>query len=182
MRVYLLRTTEGEPSYEAVEADSLGAIQRLTRRPDPPTRPFDPVQDEGAFVHAVMCQGVSLQSFDHYAVRPGSVIRLLGWNDDPDDWPDPWGVEWEFRTPKPDPKVGNRVNTDQRLTVYGHDAYLAGASTTSGPVVHLPWSDFPTPPPGLTFHGVWTDEDTNDRHVRALDVGNAAHGWREWVT
>ena len=191
MRVYLLRTTGGDPDYERVEADSVGAVQRLTRAAEPPSRLFDPAQDEGAFVHAVMCQGVSLQTYDHYAIRPGSVLRLYGWNDDEEDardgraWPEPdhapWGVIWEFRKPKPDPAVGGRVNTVQRLTVYGADDFLAGETTTGGPVVHRPWSEWVDPPPGLTFHGCWTDDETNDRHLRALARGNAAHGWREWL-
>ena len=181
MRIYLLRTTSSDPAYEAVEAANVGAVQRLTRNPAPPSRHFDPALDEGAYIHAVMCQGVSLQSFDHYAIRPGRTVRLLGWNDDPKDWPQPWGVEWTFRTPKPDPKVGGQVNTDQSLTVYGRDEYLVGATTTAGPVEHRPWSDWQAPPPGLTFHGIWTSDEDNERHIRAVAIGNAAHGWREWA-
>lgn len=181
MRLYILRTTGGEPGYEAIEAQRVGDIQRIARAAETPSRRFDPAQDEGAYIHAIMCQGVSLQSFDHYAVRPGSRLRLLGWNDDPEDWAEPWGIEWEFRTPRRDPKVGGRTNTHQYLTVYGNDAFLAGETTTGGPVVHRPWSEWQTPPRGLTFHGVWTTDEENERHSAAIARGNAAHGWREWA-
>jgi hypothetical protein len=179
MRVYLLRTTGSDPAYEPLEAENNEAVRRLPRAEAEPRRPFDPAQDEGQFVHAVMCQGVSLQSMDHYAVKPGGgKVTLSGWNDDPEDHPAPWAVVWEFRTPKPSQRHGGRVDTEQFCTVYGNDDYYPHDTTSGGPVVHRPWSEFRVPPPGLTLHGVWTDDDLNDRHMRALREGNARFGWR----
>lgn len=152
--------------------------------------PKKPVPVTGAVLDALpgwyadLCiQGVQFTSWDHLAAQAISGgLRITAWNDDLEDFPvgTRHAQVWEFYELRPDPAVGGRTNTHQLLTVYAEDpalaAVFAGQTTTGGPVVVRPWSEFVAPASALTIHGVWMTDAQWEAHVAA----KRPRGWREW--
>ena len=117
---------------------------------------------------------------DHVAMEEvAGKLRVSQWNDDPDDYTAAQmrGLVYEFDTIYVDPALVDEVpedppegweaqdpnetyNTRQAVTVY------AGAE----------WANFPTPPAGITRHGIWMPDALLTAHRAFVPVG-----WRSWV-
>lgn len=189
MRIYLAWASSDPVGWEPLEVTKSQDIRSL---PDGgvPTRAFDPAIDgtQRLWLAAVNVQGVSILGFDHYgpSIDPTGRILVHAWNDDPSDWPDPWGVTWSFGNPRLDPSVGNVMNTDQLLTCWetnpGQAGYPLDASTTGGPVTFRPWSEFTEPgPANLVRHGIWiTDPVLWELHL--VRMTQTSPSWREYIT
>lgn len=214
-RIYIAWTKANPVGWEPYDIEKSVDVRKLPDKGEP-TAPFDPSAadaDDPGWVAGVNIQGVEIVGFDHYhpRINPTNplLIDIVCWNDDSADWPQPWGIIWSFANPRTDPRVGNRLNTEQYCAVYGNDAYLPGATTTGGPVTHDPWSSFVVPSDSnLNRHGIWVSSDCEscphaaDDHVggtgsacthddcagyaslwqRHMDTLRATqHGWREWI-
>lgn len=150
-----------------------------------PTRP----------ISGVNLQGVVFQSWDHLGVDWGAdpewgfAVRIGAWNDDVEDYPlngVPWGVEYHFGTPAPDPAYGGAINTRQRAVRYADDAVLHALTGTQWDTLALvwltdpnrrPWSEWQGFRANQTLDGVWVDDATN----LAQQAARSNRGWREWV-
>ena len=176
MRLYVQWATNPPTDWVPVNVTSYGKWRGLPTRPEP--RGGEPIDATPGYVHSVMCQGVSIQSMDHYHVRrAGSALVVTAWND-PEDWPPGtrWAQRWTFGKLRNDPRL-HVLNTNQRLTVYREgDTPDMGESTTGGPIEYKSWSDFVPPTDGVR-HGIWLPDDLNERHFKARSI----HGWREWA-
>jgi len=144
-------------------------------------------------ISAINVQGVVFQSWDHIGIdwtndpAWGLTVRMGGWNDDPDDFPAvPWGVEYEFGEPAPDPAFGGQINTRQRVARYADDATLVGLLGTDWDLLaqkwladpaRRQWSQWQGFRKNQTLDGVWVDDVTNAAHQAA----RSRHGWREWT-
>ena len=195
MHLYIQHALAHPTDWQRIEA---GEWKNLPAKPAPDGSEI--IDDTPGWVHAVNVQGVIFQR-DHIAVQPyRGGIRVTAWNDDPEDWSDDDmdAVVWTFDRPAHDPNIGT-VNTVQHLTVYAQGANAerwAQQSTTGGPVIVKPRSDFRLPPVNLIRHGVWlpspkpvTPASVNERHrgifpdddgVKAHRLARAEHGWEEW--
>lgn len=185
MRAFVQWSTDPPSGWEQVNVLSNQDWQRQPSRPEPVGG--ETLGAQKGYVHAVMCQGVTLMSMDHYALLPdGGSLKMYGWNDDPADWPDPWAVVWTFMLPTVDGRLRPpRINTRQFVDVYGtgHPYPTDGRlTTTGGPWVFHPWADFPEPRANLTRHGIWVPSDcencphTEDDHGRARTGDACVHG------
>ena len=187
MNVYLAWAAADPVGYEALDVTKSQDIRSLPNGGEP-TRAFDPAIDgnEKKWLVGVNVQGVDIIGFDHIGPSIGADGRILitAWNDDPADWPNPWGITWSFANPRIDPRVGV-MNTEQYLTIYetipGQSGYTAASSTTGGPVTVLPWADFIAPgPANLVRHGIWiTDPVLWELHL--VRMRQTRPGWREYI-
>jgi len=142
-------------------------VRKLPDKPEPVGG--EVIDAEPGWVAGVNVQGVSIIGFDHFHPRINPtdplLIDIVAWNDDPSDWPpgNRWAVIWSFANPRTDPRVGDRMNTEQYLTVYDEQARTPGwygESTTGGDVTYLPWSDFVVPADSrLNRHGIWVPSE-----------------------
>jgi hypothetical protein len=147
--------------------------------------PKRPVPSRGAgvssargWVNGLLCQGIVMRGFDHYAVEPitdpawGEGLRFTLWQDGPDfATGERWATVWELFDPAPDPAFGGAVNTRQRRTVYAE----ANAQHPDPDV--RPWAEFVPPAEEHVRHGVWLSDEAFAAHHRAAP----ARGWREWI-
>lgn len=136
------------------------------------------VDDQPGWVCALLCQGIVMRGFDHYAVEPvadpewGEGLRFTLWQDGPDFTDgERSAVVWELFDPAPDAAIGGRVNTRQQVCVY--------AEPDSDVLIpdRRPWSDFTPPPEAVTRHGAWMSADLFLAHHNAAPW----RGWREWI-
>lgn len=180
MLVYVQWAKAHPTDYDVYEIASMRDVRRLPRKGIPSGG--ETLDDNAGWLSDVVVQGVSFEGWDHASAdfpAPG-VLRVIVWNDDPVDYPDgPWAQVWDFHDPVPDARHG--VNTLQYLTVYTDVpaliAFWTGQSTTGGPVVVLPWADFPQPAANVTLHGIWVDDALYQQHLAV----RTRHGWREWI-
>jgi hypothetical protein len=190
--VYLSWARANPVGWEAHEVTKSQDIRSLPNKGEP-TAPFDPLApdaDDPGWLVGVNVQGVAIIGFDHIGPSIGTDGRILihAWNDDPVDWPDPWGITWSFANPRIDERVSGGMNTEQYLTVYdsllgqsGHEVGYYGKATTGGPVTYLPWADFVEPgPANLVRHGIWiTDPVLWELHL--VRMQQSSPGWREYI-
>lgn len=157
--------------------------KNLPKKPEPPAT--GAALDNTPGWYADLCvQGVQFTSYDHVSVVPiVGGVRVTGWNDDPDEYPvgQRHAQVWEFYDPRPDPRIGGITNTYQMLTVYAENAdyrtLWGQQTTTGGPVIARPWSEFVVPATGITIHGIWMTDAQWDAHLAAKRL----RGWQEWV-
>lgn len=190
MNVYLCWAMAHPVGYVPLDVTGSQDIRSLPNG-DVPTAPFDPSApdaDTPKWLVGINIQGVDIIGFDHIGPSIGADGRILvhAWNDDPMDWPNPWGVTWSFANPRIDPRVGNRMNTEQYLTCYesipGQAGYTAADSTSGGPVTILPWSSFVPPgPANLVRHGIWVN-DPLLWELHLVRMIQTRPGWREYIT
>ena len=191
MNIYLCWARANPVGYEALDVTKSQDIRGLPNG-GVPSAPFDgnaSDADDPKWLVGINVQGVDIIGFDHIGPSIGSDGRILvhAWNDDPADWPSPWGITWSFANPRIDPNVGNVLNTEQYLTVYDSllgqpGARSMGTSTTGGPITYLPWTDFVAPgPANLVRHGIWiTDPVLWELHL--VQMKQTRPGWREYIT
>lgn len=183
MRIYIAWTLANPVGWEPYDITRSVDIRKLPSKPVPTGG--EVIDQTRGWVAGVNVQGVSIIGFDHYHPRinptDNRLIDIVAWNDDPVDWSYPWAVVWSFANPRTDPRVGQRLNTEQYCHVYGDDNYLANDTTTGGPVLHSPWSSFVVPSDSnLNRHGIWvTDPVLWELHL--VRMQNTNHGWREWI-
>lgn len=182
MLVYIQWAKSSPEDYKAYDVGSMQDIRRLPRKGIPSGG--SQVDNTEGWVADIVIQGVSFAGFDHIsaAFPAAGVLRVFGWNDDPEDWPEgPFAQVWDFHAPAPDSRYGGEVNTKQYLTVYTDVpelvAFWTGQSTTGGPVTVLPWAQFPQPNANVTLHGIWVETTLYEQHKAARTL----HGWREWI-
>lgn len=137
--------------------------------------------NQRGWVQAVCVQGVLFEHWDHYAVgavlvgtEAGLVVAV--WNDDPDDWSEPYGQRWTFLDPAPDPALGGAINTRQTVGVYGPDEWTQAWIPVSNASTHR-WAEWPDPPAAVR-HGVWV----TDGAYTAAQTTRSRRRWEEWVT
>lgn len=154
--------------------------ENLPHRSAPHGRAKDEqLDDQPGFVCALLCQGIVMRGFDHYAIEPitdpewGEGLRFTLWQDGPDfDEGQRWATIWELFDPAPDPVFGGQVNTRQRRTVYAEPG--SGHPDPDA----LPFADFTPPAAEHVRHGVWMSDNQFVAHHRAAP----ARRWEEWVT
>jgi hypothetical protein len=176
---YVQWTTDPASGWEQLSILSNNDWRKLPSKSEPAGG--ETIDTTKGWVQAVMCQGVTLMSMDHYALLPdGGALEMYGWNDDPVDWPTPWGIIWRFMLPTVDGMLEPpQVNTRQSCAVYGdgHPYPTDGRLTTSvGPWTFHPWSDFPQPQANLTRHGIWVPSDCENCPHFEDDHGRATTG------
>lgn len=185
MRVYVQWTNANPGDWFSVDITKMSDLRNWPRKAEP--QGGETIDDTPGWVHTIMVQGVSIQSFDHYSVSfptpADGSLSILAWNDDPVDWPaGPWGIIWTFHPPQSDPAVGGRMNTLQYLDVYGTTPFYpdnGSIITTGGPATFHDWVDFPEPSAAYVLHGIWTEDALNEAHLAMQQ--QHPHGWREWV-
>lgn len=137
------------------------------------------IDNTPGWVYAVNVQGVEFAGFDHVTGRPTATgVEITAWNDDPADYPvgQRFAHVWDFRPLRPDPRYGGQLNTEQYLTVYDErvPSPHQGQSTSGGPVIVRPWSEFVIPST-KAIHGIWVDDSLVEAHRSA----RALRGWRD---
>jgi hypothetical protein len=173
--------------------------KRTPRKPQPDGT--EAIDDAPGHIMSICVGGNEFQGFDHYAIDAiPQGLRVTVWNDDPEDWDEPYAEVWDILTPRLDPRLGI-VNTYQTVIAYGDPIAFRGMpgyslSTEQGPWSLRLWSDFQPPASGRTRHGVWLPgpnpltPDSQGRHAGLYldDDGPRAHhqarrlrGWQEWV-
>lgn len=147
----------------------------LPKKPEPDGAVLD---GEPGWVCGLLCQGIVMRGFDHYAVEVvtdpawGEGLRFTLWQDGPDFAAGTrWATVWELFEPGPDPALGGAVNTRQRRTVYAE-------AKARHPEPDRPWSEFVPPAEKHVRHGVWMSDEAFAAHQSAAP----ARGWREWVS
>lgn len=175
MKVYVQWARRNPEDWVNVEHTDLNA---LPARPVPTVRQTG--NDEG-WVQAVNVQGVVLENWDHYGIRPVVVgiepgLEVHVWNDDPDDWPEPFGQVWTFLDPAPDPSLNGIVNTRQTMKVYGPESWTSHWEGVTNATRHS-WSEWPTNN-GQVRHGVWQSDVSYERGQQVRSF----HGWEEWAS
>lgn len=144
------------------------------------------ISQEKLWPHAINMFGTVFRNYDHLAVVPlagdglttGPFVRLVGWCDDPIDFPlgHKYAFEIDFWHIQPDPSLGDGLNTKAVTRVY---AETIAALRFQRPVQNrtvFPWGDFVPPPAELTRHGIWEPDTLYDDH----NLARRAVGWREW--
>lgn len=136
--------------------------------------------------HAICMFGTVFRNYDHLAVVPlsgngldtGPFVRIVGWNDDPDDFPigHRYAFEMDFWHIQADPRLGNGLNTKAVSRVYVEPiAALRFQRPVQNRTV-FPWTDFVPPPAELTRHGIWEPDTLYDDH----NLARHNPSWREW--
>jgi len=135
--------------------------------------------------HALCVQGVVIDGADHYAVEPveSGIVRVVVWNDDPEDWPagQRWAREIYFRylAPDADPGLGGAINTNQTHVLYAEDAaktVLEAAYAGNSRILIRDWTDF-DPNRANPMDGQWVSDAQHTAHQKKQTV----HGWRTWT-
>lgn len=149
-----------------------------------PSRPVpsggETLDGERGWVCAVNVQGVIFKA-DHIALEdlPGGVLRVLQWDDDPDDW-DPGNFtvrEVLFRPIVQDPAFGYAYNTQQTQQVFAASSAQSQLATRKRSNFTLrDWEDFVPPNPALIRHGIWMPDELFNEHISSQSV----RGWRHW--
>lgn len=186
----LLQWTKANPTdwveFDLRDTPQLRRVwERLAKKAEPVGG--ETIDDQPGWIYNINIQGVEFAGNDHYAAELlndpvwGFGLRVIAWNDDPEDYPpgQRFALSWELFEPGPDPRYGGQINTRQRLTVYDErdPSPWVGHSTTLGPVTILPWADFVVPTGSLTRHGIWVSDELAAAH-RAVST---RRGWREWI-
>ncbi len=141
---------------------------------------------DGGWVMALMVVGTVVQGYDHYVLQPvpNGGCRVSVWNDDPEDFPQPYGEVWTFLPPARDPALDGRYNTRNWGIVYSDSEERRRDS-----MEFHPWREFLIPSTDVTVgqpasqyerivrHGVWVSDRLFLEH---LEVRNL-HSWREWT-
>jgi len=176
MRVYVQWAKATPEDWIAVDVRNTAVVRNLPKRPVP--MGTETLDNGAGWLCGLNVQGIDFSGYDHTAVEflAGDVLRITGWQDDPDDWlpGTRYATEWTLSPPAPDPALGGRVNTVQTRRVWAE----AESTTWFGGSPVLPWAEFAPPPTNLTIHGIWMPEDL----FRAHAARRTPHGWREWVT
>lgn len=182
MLVYIQWAKADPGDYVSFDLTRIQQVRGLPRKGVPSAASV--IDNSDGWLADVLVQGVSFATWDHLscAFPADGSFEVIAWNDDPEDYPDgPEGHVWRFFNPAPDPRYGGAVNTRQLLTVYTSVpalvAHWTGKATSGGPVTIRPWSEFPTPPSNVTFHGIWQPDSLYALHQQRRTL----HGWREWV-
>jgi len=152
--------------------------QRWASLPKKPLPHGASVNSEPGWVCGLLCQGIVMRGFDHYAVETvtdpewGEGLRFTLWQDGPDfEAGQRWATGWELFEPAPDPAFGGAVNTRQRRTVYAEPD--AGHPDPDA----LPFDQFVPPTEAVTRHGVWMSDDRFEAHHQAAP----ARPWMDWA-
>lgn len=190
MRVRVQYATS-EPG-DWVEFNINALSNRWRSQPRKPVPQGEQIDMSPGWVVSVEVDGVLFEGFDHVAVEHSGLgndefVKVYAWTDDEDDFNDPqalgyrWGEVWEFRSHRPDPLHGGRLNTYQIKTVYADDLEDMGRffpqTTTGGEVLLRPWAEFPMPDEAITRHGVWLPEDLWMRHAKIRHSVT----WEDWA-
>lgn len=132
----------------------------------------DDLGDDG-WIMAVMVMGTVIHSYDHYALEPAPEdgCKVTVWNDDTEDFSEPYGEVWTFLPAAQDPDIGGRYNTRNWAAVYSD---TAGKERPS--MEFHPWSEFNIPSASVIIHGVWVSNDLYLSHQETRQL----HSWREW--
>ena len=182
MRVYVQWTKLNPEDWVELDVRNTGPFRKAWE--NLPAKPLpvggESIDNAPGWITCLNVQGIEFTGADHYAVEPlVDGLRVTMWDDDPVDFPP--GTRsaraWELRAPAADARFGGQLNTRQSLTVYDEatPSRWEGVTTTDGPVVVRPWSEFV--PPATARHGIWIDEPLLDAH-RAI---RTSHDWREWI-
>lgn len=140
-----------------------------------PTKPVpkggETIDHQPGWLFNLNVQGVEFEGFDHCTARPlDNGIEVTAWNDDPEDYPpgQRFAHVWTFLPLRADPRYGGQLNTEQYLTVYdeGMPSPHEGHSTSGGPVVVRPWSEFVVPTTKV-IHGIWVSDELAAAHRAA---------------
>jgi hypothetical protein len=130
-------------------------------------------------------QGLTVDGFDHYSVEPveAGIVKVIGWCDDPDDWPvgQRWAREICFRhlAPDPDPRFGGAINTCQTQVIYadtGIKAAFEAAYAGNSKVEIKDWTDF-DPNRSNPMEGAWVSDEAHAAHQAEQSV----ESWRTWT-
>jgi len=205
MRVLVQWATATVADWVTSAITSLADVRAMPRKPVPSDSPL--IDDQPGWAAAVNIQGVVLTG-DHVGFSlPGGVLTVGVWNDDPADWPTPWGLLYTFGTIKPDTNlpvpeafalanpgtcelVGGTWyvrNTDQTCTPYA-DAAALQALVATDPVEYA-WCqrllDTPTLRPWADWprfqnNNVVHGVWLNDPLWDSLTAARSARGWEEW--
>ena len=95
--------------------------------------------------------GTINEGWDHVTFLPeaGQVVR---WNDDPEDWPNPWGQV---------------LDVDGAVTWYSTPGSEEDIYQRSIGLEPLPWDQFPLPDPAVVLHGLWLTDSLFEAHQGA---------------
>lgn len=178
----LLQWTKANPE-DWVEIDLRGSGPLRRAWENLPAKPLpvggEVIDNTLGWLYNVNVQGVEFAGFDHYTGRPiDTGVEITAWNDDPEDYPpgQRFAHVWTFRALRPDPRYGGQLNTDQSLTVYDErdPSPFVGQSTSGGPVIVRPWSEFVIPGTRI-IHGIWVNDELAAAHRNVKSL----RGWRE---
>lgn len=187
MLLYVQWTKAAPEGWVSIDLTDPRAWRNLAKKAEPSGG--EAVDNSPGWPFALCLQGIDFSGFDHYSAGAlndailGKGVRVIVWNDDPEQFTplERYAMVWDLYEPAPDPSVAGGVNTRQKLTVYTDDPRLVTAyavvTTTLGPVVVRPWSEFVKPREQDTKHGIQVSDQLAAAHT-ALRV---RHGWREWV-
>ena len=172
MRVLIQWATN--PAQDWVETDC-SAWATLSKKPIPAAGRGlrdDDLGDDG-WIMAVMVMGTVIQSYDHYALEPAPEdgCKVTVWNDDTEDFSEPYGEVWTFLPAAQDSDIGGRYNTRNWAAVYSDSSDKRRDS-----MEFHPWSEFNVPSAGVTRHGVWVSDVLYLSHQETRQL----HSWREW--
>ena len=181
MRVFVQWTLATPTDWIELDIRNSGPFRRawenLPSKPEPVGG--EAINNTPGWLYDLNVQGVEFAGADHYTLRPTDTgVEVTTWNDDPTDWPVGTrnAAVWTFRPLRPDPRYGGQLNTDQSLTVYDErdPSPFVGQSTTGGPVIVRPWSEFVVPAT-KAIHGIWVPDALAASHRAARSL----RGWRE---
>jgi len=130
--------------------------------------------DIQGWIVTVLVMGTALQGWDHYALVPatGDGCEVTVWNDDPTDFPEPWGQVWTFLPAAKDDLLAGAYNTRNWGVVY--------SDTVNKKRLDLefhPWGEFIKPEDSAVRHGVWLPDELFADHL----LVQSYHSWREWT-
>ena len=157
----------------------------LPKRDIPSTEELGGLDDSLGWINALTIMGITYHS-DHYSIRDAQDggILVVDWSDDPDDRGESRvATETIFYQPRPDPAVGNRINTHYVVKIYADPDTLGKMTPISARgdghvIAMLDYSEFVEPADdSYTRHGVWCSDAKFAEHEDA----RTPRGWRLWI-
>lgn len=180
MKGYVQHTTDTPQG--SIEFDS--ALWSSIPKKDVPTG-GEILDDVQGWVAGLDFQGIDLSGWDHYHVldQPSdNSVTITLWNDDPDEWLGDFHAQvWELFTPQADVRIGNRINTRQRLTVYAEliarQELWQNKVASLGLVAVKPWTEFTIPAGNEERHGIRVSKE-KFAEIQAI---RRSTDWRDWI-
>lgn len=138
----------------------------------------------GSFsLNSICVQGLVFEGPDHYSVEHISAdeIHVIGWHDDPDDWPvgQRWARDVTIRCLCPDASKNGAINTNQTHVIYAESGIrpiFEAAYSGNSKIEIRDWSEF-DPNRVNPLDGIWLPDASYHSHQRTRQV----RGWREWT-